>query len=827
MGMESHDPSCCKKILILISQGHAKLIAKNPPYVGLTINLELLYTHSMESRNNTADFPVLLRLVGVIWLVGASLEATVGDDNLSLVTFLLVIGCLIGIWLGWAQFRKNERFLSILGLSLVFIPWFISYSITDTPNLWLRLFILIQNAGIAFHQLLSGVAIDDAVLFRLVLGTIFWIFGLAAGLNFIRRKNPWLAVFTGGVIVLLLNILVVVTDKQRLAGAAFLVVVMLLLARSEFLQVQSEWQKKKAGIDTENGFDLNPMILISSLVIVVMGWNLPFLVSALTPGTQEQEIFNDYMDTLNQRFRNVIAPLTGAGDESIGSGGSLSFGTQISTDDAIVFRVDTSIVPPDGFHYYWRGRVYDTFQNNHWSDSQFSTQPLDSFNNTEEQILYDDSERVEYRVVAQSSLSEFYTLGTPYFINSDASIAYWFITEENKDIAQILPARVIDRGENYQAVGWLVNPTIEEMRAAGTEYPDWVMERYVQLPSGFSQQVTDLALEITSEADTPYDQVVAVTDYLRSNITYASVIPPAPANQDIIEWFLFQEQQGFCTYYASAEVLMLRSLGIPARLAIGYAEGVVTPDQLVYHVRQMDSHAWPEVFFPNIGWVIFEPTASLPQPVFSEGPEASVTQASAEELAQAYRERVSQSVQGPAFAEMESGVSQEFVVLLPEEPRTSPLVWYLLGIFSVAFGGVTFWYTRVRKTEPDLKYFVFIKRVIFGRQARLPFWLQKMITYLRMAPTEKAYTRLGWMVRWLGGDLPQTQTPSERLDWLVRQLPETAVDAAVVLEQVQRSRFSLDMPDDDAARKSSWKVFWLALRTGIKNKFTGKKTKTG
>ncbi|HWQ46852.1 MAG TPA: hypothetical protein VN376_08295, partial [Longilinea sp.] len=77
----------------------------------------------MESRTNSTDFPVLLRLVGVIWLVGASLEATEWDDHLTVVTFLLVIGCLVGMWLGWAELKRNERFLAVLGLSLILIPW--------------------------------------------------------------------------------------------------------------------------------------------------------------------------------------------------------------------------------------------------------------------------------------------------------------------------------------------------------------------------------------------------------------------------------------------------------------------------------------------------------------------------------------------------------------------------------------------------------------------------------------------------------------------------------------------------------------------------------
>jgi len=71
-------------------------------------------------------------------------------------------------------------------------------------------------------------------------------------------------------------------------------------------------------------------------------------------------------------------------------------------------------------------------------------------------------------------------------------------------------------------------------------------------------------------------------------------------------------KQGFCNYYATAEVILLRSVGIPARLAVGYAQGDNVDDPLLYTVRQRDAHAWPEVYFPGVGWVEFEPTASQP-----------------------------------------------------------------------------------------------------------------------------------------------------------------------------------------------------------------------
>src|SRR5687767_11533052 len=78
-----------------------------------------------------------------------------------------------------------------------------------------------------------------------------------------------------------------------------------------------------------------------------------------------------------------------------------------------------------------------------------------------------------------------------------------------------------------------------------------------------------------------------------------------------LEWFLFNWKSGYCNYYASAEVLMLRSLGIPARLAVGYAQGEENDDG-TFTVYERDAHAWPQVYFPAIGWVDFEPTASQP-----------------------------------------------------------------------------------------------------------------------------------------------------------------------------------------------------------------------
>jgi len=105
-----------------------------------------------------------------------------------------------------------------------------------------------------------------------------------------------------------------------------------------------------------------------------------------------------------------------------------------------------------------------------------------------------------------------------------------------------------------------------------------------------------------------YDTVMALTSYLQHNYQYSQRLGHVPAGRDPVDWFLFDVKIGYCEQFATAETLMLRSLGIPARLATGYSTGDYDPvlDQSI--VRERDAHAWVEVWFPNDGWVPVDPS---------------------------------------------------------------------------------------------------------------------------------------------------------------------------------------------------------------------------
>jgi hypothetical protein len=102
--------------------------------------------------------------------------------------------------------------------------------------------------------------------------------------------------------------------------------------------------------------------------------------------------------------------------------------------------------------------------------------------------------------------------------------------------------------------------------------------------------------------------VVLLRDYLRDTYPY-DFFPPAQApNTDAVDQFLFVDRRGVCEQYASALVVMLRALGIPARLAAGYGSGDYNSITGYYEVRANDAHAWVEVYFPGYGWIPFDPT---------------------------------------------------------------------------------------------------------------------------------------------------------------------------------------------------------------------------
>lgn len=167
----------------------------------------------------------------------------------------------------------------------------------------------------------------------------------------------------------------------------------------------------------------------------------------------------------------------------------------------------------------------------------------------------------------------------------------------------------IDAGTTYNATMRIVRPSPDELRAQASPPLNDIV-RYTQLPEDIPPEIAELANAWTSEAATTYDKVIAIQDTFTSPIegfTYDADVPSRD-DQDALLEFLTVSKTGFCQQFASSMAVMLRSLGIPARVAVGFTAGEFDDSADVLHVTTEQAHAWVEVLFPDYGWLAFEPT---------------------------------------------------------------------------------------------------------------------------------------------------------------------------------------------------------------------------
>ncbi|WP_030262855.1 transglutaminaseTgpA domain-containing protein [Streptomyces sp. NRRL B-24484] len=165
-------------------------------------------------------------------------------------------------------------------------------------------------------------------------------------------------------------------------------------------------------------------------------------------------------------------------------------------------------------------------------------------------------------------------------------------------------------GLTYDVTSLDVQPTAEQLRSAGPVPAD-LPGRYLQLPDSLPAQVARTAQEVTAGKDNAFDRAVALQDWFTSPAFHYDTDIEAGTGSTAILKFL-QDRRGFCVHFASTMAAMARTLGIPARVAIGFTPGSTT-DGASYVVRSTNYHAWPELYFAGTGWVRFEPTPSAGQ----------------------------------------------------------------------------------------------------------------------------------------------------------------------------------------------------------------------
>jgi hypothetical protein len=178
------------------------------------------------------------------------------------------------------------------------------------------------------------------------------------------------------------------------------------------------------------------------------------------------------------------------------------------------------------------------------------------------------------------------------------------------DVEAVFSQDPVAAGESYAVTGLESMAGAEQLRAASTDYPSWVTDRYLQLPNTITDRTRQLAAQLANGQASAFDTAIAVEQYVRSTITYDEDIEAPPTDQDVVDYVLFDSKRGYCEYYASAMAVLLRLDGIPARVVGGYFPAPLDPAAGGHLYREKNAHLWVEAFFPRFGWIPFEPTAN-------------------------------------------------------------------------------------------------------------------------------------------------------------------------------------------------------------------------
>ncbi len=712
-------------------------------------------------------------LMGVVFL--AVIESVNGADwvddmpSLHPIAFL---GLLMGVVLARVRWPEGLIHLlafpvgaaAVLGQILAVVPG---------PSPWARFDALEERMGDWFHAAFTGGISSDNLPFIVLVVALSWLAAYVSSWAVFRWRNVWLALIPGGWI-LLMNISYL-PGQFSFAFIVFLVGAVLLVARLHVMERSKRWRDEDTPYPTFLSVSVLHVTFWLAVVLIAVAWRLPQANEAGALESVWRRATAPVTERVEGLSRLFVAVDVKKGVNIHHFDDFLPFLGSIELPDTQV--LDVTAEPLDQPRYL-RGRTYDIYTSTGWRQSESQQSSLESYEITGVDELLEQREAITVDIVSTGRAgATIFSVGQPRRVDRPAQFEWSGVVT---DVTGIEAEGSLGREAAYESVGSISVASEEGLRAAGTDYPSWVLDRYLQLPDDFPESVTELALEVTRFEPTAYDQAEAIESYLRE-IPFDLTVPEIPQGRDTMEFFLFEAQRGYFDYHASAMVVMLRAVGIPSRLAVGYVlhGSERDPGTDRYRVTERSAFAWPEVYFPGLGWVEFNPTPVLPVivrpgaeplvPSESTGPEAPAGDLRFEDLF-----KLNPEEGGPAFeaAEPEASGGRNLWVLTGIIGGLSLLVASSAGAMRLA------WVRGLGGLEPPAK--------LWGQTVRLASWA-------RLPP------------------LPM-QTPREYAHDLRERV--TGVDEVELLADAYvRYRFGRQQPDQ--AERERLEGAWRSVRAGL------------
>lgn len=743
-----------------------------------------------------SDLFTLLVLFIMLGATVSSISAAEWLPGLGVAAWAMGLGLLAGAALAFSNFTDWMAHITslIYGLFVVMVIGGSHVSIPAALS-WRDRFYLIVDKIIAWvKQATSNGTSRDSVIFVLILCGLFWLLAYTAAWYSFRYRRIWHVILPAGV-TLFSNIYYYVGKKpQAVYLVIYLVSALVLLVESHLADREEGWLRERVRFVKGLRTSFTVAGLGIAAVALFFAWRVPEMAASDQARSVLKQLNNPYSELLarwNRLFstlqNNNLLPVDNYGSSLVLGGPRNLTADPVMDVTAPVMRL------------YWRAGTYDHYDGGTWDNTFAQTKDLALMDKTVKAPAYQARISVNASFVLFRGTNSIYSPSLP----QDADVPSQGLLAPTDDGAtELLQLRLpspLLPGNRYVADGSVTRADAPSLRAAPRAYPRWVQGKYLQLPSNIPDRVKQLAVNIAGSQKTDYDKAAAVERWLRTNIVYDENLETPPPGVEASDYILFRTKRAYCNYYATAMVVMLRSLGVPARIATGYAQGQITSNSAdqqsaTYSVKVKDSHTWVEVFFVNYGWVEFEPTAgqSPLQRQDNTQPAATATHLPHTPTPPANGTPQPTVQPTPAPNQTPGGNPQPADALSPLASLRQTMA-DILGVllkllpFALAIGGV---------------FIVGSLSVRFAEEAG----------FSHLPPVQRTYAMLSRWASWLG--IGHEHTPYEQARELTQHVPSTEAQANTITQLYVQNRFGAADPDaeQERAARAAWETTRIQLR---------------
>jgi transglutaminase-like putative cysteine protease len=488
----------------------------------------------------------------------------------------------------WISPQPSLTFVLVLAMLAVWL-----LTISRLPGVVIHLIALVIGTAVTLWQVQAMVPYRQTFYFAVFITSLTWVLGYLSAWFLLRKKNAWVAVILGTVVILV--------NLSNLPGGYYWYFGIFFVAAT-FLIIQTRMARGRSVSEEGTRHAGRSLLYFISLLLGVVV--LASAVAWATPVVHIPQLQTVIVSQINWKSNiegssfNIFADVPSK--QSLNTSSmrlTLPFETSWHQSDRIDFIVN-SPVPS-----YWQVCAYDIYTGKEWENGSVTDFNLNSKAPWTKTAPPSNSQAITYTVTPNILTDVLLITGS--FISTNKPIQ---VQMSSGDIIGVISSHVLSAGESYSVTA-AVTQAAQELGNAGQNYPTTVLDSYLQLPSGFPENIRELSENITTNTTTPYEKVLKIKNYL-SKIPYKTDIKAPPEGTDSVEYFLFTQKAGFCVHFASAMAVMLRSVGVPTRLAIGYLPGDPGSEKGEYILRDKYYHAWAQVYFPGYGWIDIEATPS-------------------------------------------------------------------------------------------------------------------------------------------------------------------------------------------------------------------------